>query len=106
MALNKQGNEKAHIMSDIRQTISDLKENQDFNDIHYLFGYKSRNAEFKTTLAKVPTTIQYIVPKKIIKEKIDLLMGSLLDLSIKIEERGYFSDIFLLQTNRSLINNK
>lgn len=101
MALNKQGYEKAHIMSDIRETISDLKENQDFNDIHYLFGYKSRNAEFKTTLAKVPATIQYVVPKKIIKEKIDLLMGSLLDLSIKIKEHGYFSDIFS-STDKSL----
>lgn len=76
-----------HIISEINESICELDEILNSNNVRLVSAYKSRNAEFKRLPPKITITLPCFTPKQICEEQI----GSVSALSYEIEKRGYIS---------------
>ncbi|XP_061177480.1 uncharacterized protein LOC133186273 [Saccostrea echinata] len=88
-ALNKKGKEIEQILSDVKQSLFDLKRVLNSNDATLISGYKSRNAEFRTLPPKFTVSLPSFSPHQINTEQLHQMFGSLLPLLISTEDYGY-----------------
>ena len=84
--IDKQGDEINNTITEIVQTILDLRKMLDTNDFCLVSKYKSRNEEFKKLPAQFQVTLPTFTPNKINIEQIYQQLGSLSKLSIKTEQ--------------------
>lgn len=85
--LNKHEDKIATSISEITQSIVDLKKLLHSNDIHYVNAYKSRTVDFKRLPPKIVVSIPKFSFQRIDREKLFRQFGSLTAFSIKSEER-------------------
>nr|XP_034309664.1 uncharacterized protein LOC105331245 isoform X5 [Crassostrea gigas] len=86
--LNKHEDDIKHMLSDITQTITDLRKLINSDDVNLVSAYKSRNAKFRK-LPKLTVTLPSVSPKKIDSHQIYEQFGSLSELSIEKKEHNF-----------------
>ncbi|XP_062598394.1 tripartite motif-containing protein 2-like [Saccostrea cucullata] len=87
--LKKHTDEVKQIQSLIEQTLQNLKEIEESNEVSLTFQYSSRNKEFSKLPPKVQISLPMFNPKPVNGEQIYKLFGSLASLSTTTEENGY-----------------
>ncbi|XP_062615943.1 uncharacterized protein LOC134277627, partial [Saccostrea cucullata] len=89
--LNKQQEKIKRAISDVNQSILDLNEILDSNEVSLTCAYKSRNAEFRNLPPKVNVQLPSF-SSQINKEQLHEMFGSLCALSITTAQRGYIME--------------
>ncbi|XP_065928729.1 tripartite motif-containing protein 2-like [Magallana gigas] len=88
-ALNKHEDEIKCMLSNITQTIENLRKLIQFDDVCLVSAYKSRNAEFRRLQSKLMITLPSFYPQKVDKHQVYKQCGSFSESSIETKKHNY-----------------
>lgn len=86
--LKNKEDEIAHTVSEITQSIVDLKKLLDFKDVWLVSDNESKIAQFRKLPSKSKVSLPKFTPLKINRDQLNEQFGSLSEISFTEEERG------------------
>nr|XP_022302676.1 uncharacterized protein LOC111110465 [Crassostrea virginica]XP_022302677.1 uncharacterized protein LOC111110465 [Crassostrea virginica] len=87
--LKKHLDEIKHLQSLLQQNILILDEMEESNEVHPTIQYRSKIEEFRKLPPKVHVSMPKFIPKQIEREELRRLIGKLIPLCTKLEERVF-----------------